>query len=66
LRKIIKYCEEKNFKHTVSYLENARNDMFTALENRLNGKTTSRVERVFKNTNMRTDIGTWSKECVFR
>lgn len=64
LRKIIKYCEEKNFKHTVSYLENARNDMFTALENRLNGKTTSRVERVFKNTNMRTDVGTWSKEGV--
>jgi len=42
------YCTLKGFKHTISYLENARGDMFTAIENRLNGRTTSRVERLFR------------------
>jgi len=60
LEKIIDYCREKEFKHCVSYLENARGDMFTALENRLEGKTTSRVERLFRTVNMRVNVSKWS------
>jgi hypothetical protein len=62
LEKTIAYCREKGFTHTVSYLENARSDMFTAIENRLEGKTTSRVERLFRTVNMRVNVSKWSKE----
>lgn len=36
------YCRKREFKHSVAYLENAKNDLFTSLSNRLQGKTTSR------------------------
>jgi len=62
LEKIIAYCREKGFTHTASYLENARGDMFTAIENRLEGKTTSRVERLFRTVNMRVNVSKWSME----
>ena len=62
LEKTIAYCREKGFTHTVSYLENARGDMFTAIENRLEGKTTSRVERMFRTVNMRVNVSKWSME----
>jgi hypothetical protein len=64
LEKVIDYCREKEFKHCVMYLENARCDMFTALENRLEGKTTSRVERLFRTVNMRVNVSKWSTEGV--
>jgi hypothetical protein len=38
LEKVIAYCRGKKYEHCVVYLENARADMFTALENRLEGK----------------------------
>ena len=62
LEKVIAYCREKKYKHCVAYLENARADMFTALENRLEGKTTSRVERLFRTVNMRVNVSKWSTE----
>jgi len=62
LEKTIAYCREKGFTHTVSYLENANGDMFTAIENRLEGKTTSRVERLFRTVNMRVNVSKWSTE----
>jgi len=62
LEKIIGYCREKGFTHTASYLENARGDMFTAIENRLEGKTTSKVERLFRTVNMRVNVSKWSTE----
>jgi hypothetical protein len=64
LDKIIAFCKENDFKHTASYIENARNDMFTALENRLRGKTTSRVERLFRTVNMRVNVSKWSTQGV--
>lgn len=64
LDKIIDFCREKEFKFTVSYLESARGDMFTAIENRLQGKTTSRVERLFRTVNMRVNVAKWSTEGV--
>lgn len=60
LDKVIEYCREREYKATVEYLENAKSDMFTAINNRLHGKTTSRVERVFKTVNMRINVGKWS------
>lgn len=62
LDQVIEFCREKKYSHAVTYLENASSDMFTALENRLNGKTTSRVERVMRTVNMRVNISKWSTE----
>lgn len=62
LDQVIEFCRQKNYSHTMSYLENARDDMFTALENRLSGKTTSRVERLMRTVNMRVNISKWSTE----
>lgn len=61
LEAVIGHCREKGYKHTVAYLENARPDMFTALEKRLNGKTTSKVERVMRTVNMRANVSKWSE-----
>jgi len=61
LEEIVRYCRENGYIRTVSYLENARPDMFTALEKRLNGKTTSKVERVMRTVNMRVNVSKWSK-----
>ena len=61
LQQIIQYCRENEYTHMVSYLENASPDMFTALENRLNGKTTSRVERVMRTVNTRVNVSKWTK-----
>jgi hypothetical protein len=61
LDEIISFCKENQYSHTVSYLENAQPDMFTAVENRLNGKTTSKVERVMRTVNMRANVSKWSQ-----
>jgi len=60
LEEIMAFCRENGYEHTLSYLENARADMFTAVENRLQGKTTSRVERLFRTVNMRVNVSKWS------
>lgn len=60
LGKVIARCRKKKLRHMVTYLENARGDMFTAIENRLEGKTTSRVERLFRTVNMRVNVSKWS------
>ena len=62
LEELIEYCQDKNYSHVVSYLENAKPDMFSAIENRLHGKTTSRVERVMRTVNMRMNVSKWTKQ----
>jgi hypothetical protein len=60
LNKVIDYCRARGYKTVVEYLENAKGDMFTAISNKLHGKTTSRVERVFRTANLRINVGKWS------
>jgi hypothetical protein len=60
LEEVIKHCAERGYVHTIAYLENARPDMFTAIEKRLNGKTTSKVERLMRTVNMRVNVSKWS------
>jgi hypothetical protein len=64
LQKLIDYCVLKGYEHSATYLLNASPDMFTAFENKLNGKTTSRVERVMKTINARVNVGKWSSDGV--
>jgi len=61
LEDMISYCRNNEYTHMVSYLKNAKPDMFTALEKRLVGKTTSRVERVMRTVNTRVNVSKWSK-----
>lgn len=46
LAKLILFCKDKGYRMSAEYLENARPDLFTAISNRLNGKSTSRVDKV--------------------
>lgn len=61
LEKLIHFCRERGFNCSSAYLANAKGDMFTAITNRLNGKTTSKVERVMRTVNLRTTVGKWSQ-----
>jgi hypothetical protein len=60
LEAVIGHCKKERYTHIVAYLENARPDMFTAIEKRLTGKTTSKVERVMRTVNMRVNVSKWS------
>ncbi|MCP4459077.1 MAG: hypothetical protein GY816_13800 [Cytophagales bacterium] len=60
LESLILYCLQKGYTNSQSYLENARENIFTAFKNKLEGKTTSKVERVMKTVNMRIKMGKWS------
>ena len=62
--KVIEDCRLKGYKHTTVYLENAGPYMFTAIEKRLNGRTTSKVERLMRTVNMRVNVGKWSESGV--
>lgn len=61
LSELIRYCREKGWKHSASYLEHAQGDMFTAVLNRLEGRTNSLVERVMRTVNFRINVGKWSE-----
>ena len=58
--RLISFCAIRGYKDCASYLLNARPDMFSAIENRLNGKSSSLVERVMRTVNMRVNVGKWS------
>lgn len=64
LEKVIEHCRLKGYTHTAAYLENARPHMFTAIEKRLNGRTTSKVERLMRTVNMRVNVSKWSEAGV--
>ena len=59
---LVEDCRKNEYKHAVTYLENARNDLFTGLANRLEGKTSSRVERLFRTVNMRINVSKWTTQ----
>lgn len=61
LAKLINMCRENGFNRSAEYLESAKGDMFTAITNRLKGKTTSKVERVMRTVNLRVNVGKWSQ-----
>lgn len=60
LKKLIEYFRASGLKNCASYLLNARGDLFTSLENKLMGYTTSHVERVMRTVNLRINVGKWS------
>lgn len=61
LENLISFCTERGYQTCGSYLRNARPDMFTSLEKRLHGKSTSLAERVMRTVNLRINVGKWSR-----
>lgn len=57
---LISFCGKRGYTACASYLRNAKPDMFSALEKRLNGKSSSLVERVMRTVNMRVNVGKWT------
>ena len=59
---IIKECRKQGWKYSANYLENAKDDLFKGVKNRLEGKTSSHAERVMRTLKMRTTVGKWKEE----
>jgi len=60
LSELISFCEQQKYQKCAAYLRNARPNLFTALEKRLNGKASSLAERVMRTVNMRVNVGKWT------
>ena len=60
LEQLTAQCRQQGWNHCATYLENAAPDMFTAILHRLEGRTTSLVERVMRTINLRINVGKWS------
>ncbi len=62
LDQLISHCLENGYNKCATYLTNASPDMFRAFENKLEGKTTSLVERVMRIVNFRIKVGKWTEK----
>jgi len=51
LQELIVYCRRTGYKNSAAYLRNSKRHMFTAIEDRMNGTTTSLVERAMRTVN---------------
>ena len=60
LVELIDFCRTNGYKKTASYLRNALNDIFSGIEKKIMGVTTSLLERMMRTLNMRINIGQWS------
>lgn len=59
---LIDYLEEHKCTACLSHIQNAWPDMFTNFERKLNGKTTSLIERVMRTVNLRINVGKWGAD----
>jgi hypothetical protein len=62
LTRLIHYCEKRKLRHTVAYLKEAKPDIFSGIERRIGGGTSSLLERVMRTVNQRINIAQWSSE----
>lgn len=60
--RLIHYCEKNKFTHTATYLHSAQNDIFSGIERRISGGTTSLLERVMRTVNQRINVAKWSDQ----
>jgi hypothetical protein len=59
---LIDDCRAQEYKHAATFLKNAKNDLFIGLSSRLQGKTSSRVERLFRTVDIRINVSKWSTQ----
>jgi hypothetical protein len=60
LDELIEFCKTNTLKNSTAFLENARFDVFTGIEKRIAGGTTSLIERVMRTVNQRINVAKWS------
>jgi hypothetical protein len=61
LCELILWCEEQGFSKTTAFLKNASGDIFSGIEKRIGGGTTSLIERVMRTVNQRINVSKWSE-----
>jgi hypothetical protein len=62
LVELIEYCDQNGFVNTTAFLKNAQDDIFSGIEKRISGGTTSLIERVMRTVNQRINVAKWSKQ----
>jgi len=62
LKDLIIWCEAQGFEKTTTFLKNASGDIFSGIERRIGGGTTSLIERVMRTVNQRINVAKWSEE----
>lgn len=62
LEALIEFCKKQGYRKCATYLTNADPDMYTAFRKKLDGKTTSMVERVMRTVNFRINVGKWTEK----
>lgn len=60
LKELIDFCKNNNAPKTAEYLENAFPDMFSGIEKKVYGLTTTLLERMMRTINQRINVGQWS------
>jgi len=61
IKELIEYCKNNKAIKTAEYLENASLDMFSGIEKKVYGLTTSLLERMMRTINQRINVGQWSE-----
>lgn len=59
---LIIYLRNNKLKNSLKFIENARADLFSGIEKRIGGGTTSLIERVMRTINQRINVAKWSTE----
>ena len=54
--------EAHGCKNCITYLKNAKDEMYTGFEHGLEGKTNSLIERVMRTVNLRINVGKWGEQ----
>jgi len=62
LEELLNFCTKKGYNSSWKFLENAKKEMFTALQEGLQGSTTSLIKRVMRTVNLRANVGKWSDD----
>jgi len=62
VNKLIEYCQQEKLKHTATFLENCRGDLFSGVRRKIKGGTTSLIERVMRTINQRINVGVWGHD----
>ena len=60
--RLINYCIKNEYWNTAIHLQNAKRDLFSGIERKVLGGTTSLIERVMRTINMRINIAKWTTE----
>lgn len=59
---LLETLKEAECNNCITHLDNARDNLFTCLEKKMGGKTTSLIERLMRTVNLRINLGKWKEK----